>query len=62
MELHAITEQGAVHVCDIHRGTADLSPLQMLSRDELARLKRAEAELLALRQDLAALLHASPLG
>lgn len=62
MEFHAISDKGVVHVCDIHRGAGDLSPLQMISRDELARLKRAEAELAALRRDLAALLHASPLG
>jgi len=62
MEFHAITDKGVAHVCSVERGASDLSPLQMISRDELARLKRAEAELQALRQDLAALLHASPLG
>lgn len=60
MELHAITDQGVVHVCDIHRGTGDLSPLQMISRDELARLKRAEAELQALRKAMVLALLAVP--
>lgn len=62
MDFHAITDQGVAHVCSVERGSGDLSPLQMISREELARLKRAEAELQALRHDLAALLHASPLG
>ncbi len=62
MEFHAITDQGVTHVCSVERGAGDLSPLQMISRDELVRLKQAEAELRTLRQDLAALLHASPLG
>ncbi|MGG7604620.1 hypothetical protein [Massilia sp. BKSP1R2A-1] len=62
MEFHAITGKGVAHVCDVHRGPEDLSPLQMISQQELTRLRAAETELAALRRDLAALLHASPLG
>lgn len=62
MEFHAITDKGVAHVCSVERGAGDLSPLQMISQQELARLQRAEAELASLREGLAALLHASPLG
>jgi hypothetical protein len=49
LELHAHTDQGTTHVCTIHRGEKDETPLQMISAQELARLRAAEAELLALR-------------
>lgn len=49
MEFHAITPEGVTHVCDVHRGAGDLSPLQLISQQELDRLRRAEAELLELR-------------
>ncbi len=49
MDLHAHTDQGTTHVCTIHRGETDETPLQMISAQELARLRAAEAELLALR-------------
>jgi len=50
MEFHAYTPERATHICDIHRCSADQSPLQFISEKELARLKAAEAELAALRQ------------
>lgn len=54
MELHAITDEGVTHVCTVHRGPKDETPLQLISAQELARLRAAEAELLALRVRLAA--------
>jgi len=54
LEFHATTPEGVTHVCDVHRGPADLSPLQMISQQELARLRAVEAELLALRATLVA--------
>lgn len=49
IELHAHTDQGTTHVCTINRGAKDETPLQMISAQELARLRACEAELLALR-------------
>lgn len=49
LDLHAYTPEGATHVCTIHRGAGDVTPLQMISAQELARLQAAEAELLALK-------------
>lgn len=43
MEFHAITPKGVAHVCSVHRGAGDLSPLQMISVQELVRLQRVEA-------------------
>jgi hypothetical protein len=61
MEFHAITAKGVAHVCDVHRGPDDLSPLQMISQNELARLRATEAELAALRKAMVlALLGAAP--
>lgn len=54
LELHAHTDQGNTHVCTIHRGEKDETPLQMISAQELARLRAVEAEFLALRA------HAAP--
>lgn len=48
MELHAHTDQGTTHVCTIHRGAQDETPLQMISAERLAQLLAAEAELQAL--------------
>ena len=53
MDLHAITDQGTTHVCTVHRGPADETPLQMISAQRLA-------ELLAAETDLAALLASRP--
>lgn len=49
LDLHAHTDQGTTHVCTIHRGEKDETPLQMISAQELARLRQCEAELAALR-------------
>ncbi len=49
LDLHAHTDQGTTHVCTIHRGEKDETPLQMISAQELSRLRAAEEELLALR-------------
>lgn len=49
MDLHAHTDQGTTHVCTIHRGEKDETPLQMISAQELTRLRAAEAELIALK-------------
>ena len=54
LDLHAHTDQGSTHVCTVHRGPGDETPLQMISAQELARLRAAEAELLVLRQSLSA--------
>lgn len=53
MDLHAHTAEGSSHVATIHRGEKDETPLQLISAQELARLRAAEAELIALRQSLA---------
>lgn len=50
MDFHAITAQGADHVCTVHRGPGDLSPLQLISAQRLSELLAAEAELAALRE------------
>lgn len=60
MEFHAITPEGVTHVCSVERGSGDLSPLQYISRDELARLHRAEAELEALRTAMVRALLCAP--
>jgi hypothetical protein len=60
MDYHAITAQGVAHVCSVERGSGDLSPLQFISRDELARLQRAEAELEALRTAMVRALLCAP--
>ena len=52
LEFQAITPEGITHVCNVHRCPADQSPLQMISRQELAWLHALEAELLALRATL----------
>lgn len=62
LELHAHTQGGVTHVCTIHRDAKDETPLQMISVQELQRLRRAEAELRAVHQRLADFLYASPLG
>lgn len=49
LDLHAHTDQGTTHVCTIHRGEKDETPLQMISAQRLRQLLAAEAELLALR-------------
>jgi len=54
LEFHAHTPEGVTHVCDVHRGSVDQSPLQFISQQELARLHAVEAELLALRATLGA--------
>ncbi|MGI4846158.1 MAG: hypothetical protein ACRYF7_22950 [Janthinobacterium lividum] len=48
LDLHAHTPEGTAHVCTIHRGPGDETPLQMISAHELARLRAVEAELAAL--------------
>lgn len=45
LDLHAHTDQGTTHVCTIHRGEKDETPLQMISAERLAQLLAAEAEL-----------------
>lgn len=47
MELHAHTPEGTTHVCTIHRGAKDETPLQMISAQELERLRQIEAAYLA---------------
>lgn len=54
LDLHAYTAERSTHVATIHRGPGDETPLQMISAQELARLRAAEAELLALRASDAA--------
>lgn len=54
MEFHAITPEGMAHVCSVHRGAGDLSPLQMISVKELARLQGIEAAHVALVASLTA--------
>lgn len=54
MEFHAFTPQGATHVCTVHRGESDTTPLQMISCQELERLKRVEAAHRALLASLIA--------
>jgi len=49
LELHAHTDKGSTHVATVHRGPGDNSPLQLISGQELARLRKAEADLAALR-------------
>lgn len=49
LELHAHTPEGTTHVCTVHRGSGDDTPLQMISVRELARLQRAAADLAALQ-------------
>ena len=49
LELHAHTPEGTAHVCTIHRGPGDETPLQMISLKELARLQQAAADLAALQ-------------
>lgn len=49
LDLHAQTPQGTTHVCTVHRGAGDETPLQMISAQELARLRAAEAELIAMQ-------------
>ncbi|KFC61965.1 hypothetical protein [Massilia sp. LC238] len=48
LELHAHTDQGSTHVATVHRGLGDDSPVQLISAQELARLRAVEAELQAL--------------
>lgn len=62
MDLHAHTPDGTTHVCTVHRGPGDGSPLQLISAQRLAQLLAAEAELRAIQQRLADFLYASPLG
>lgn len=50
IELHAHTPDGTTHVCMIHRGAGDDTPLQMISAQRLAQLLAAEAELQALHR------------
>lgn len=52
MELRAHTDQGTTHVCTVHRGPQDETPLQMISAQELKRLQGIEADYLKLRQGL----------
>lgn len=52
LELHAHTAEGTTHVCTVHRGEKDETPLQMISAQELARLRQVEADLAALRHVL----------
>lgn len=56
LELHAHTPEGVTHVCTIHRGAKDETPLQMISAQRLGQLLAAEAELQVLVS------HAAPLG
>lgn len=48
MELHAYTPAGSTHVATVHRSPGDNSPLQLISAQELARLRAIEVELQAL--------------
>lgn len=43
LELHAHTDEGTTHVCTIHRGEKDETPLQMISTHELGRLHAVES-------------------
>ena len=54
MEFHAHTSAGSVHVCTVHRGPKDETPLQMISAQELARLRRIEVDHQALLGSLPA--------
>ena len=56
LDLHVHTAEGSTHVCTIHRGTKDETPLQLISAQELARLRAIEAE------QLARLAHDAPLA
>lgn len=62
MEFRAYAGDSATHVCDVHRGAGDNSPLQMISAQELDRYRRLEVELATLRQALAGLLAGASLG
>jgi hypothetical protein len=52
LDLHAHTSEGTTHVCSVHRGAGDGTPLQLISAQELARLRQVEADLAALRHVL----------
>lgn len=52
LDLHAHTPVGSTHVATVHRGPGDDTPLQLISAQELARLRQVEADLEALRQTL----------
>lgn len=52
LELHAHTKDGTTHVCTVHRGPGDETPLQLISAQELARLHRVEADHAALLESL----------
>lgn len=54
MEFHAFTPKGVTHVCTVHRGLNDKTPLQMISEQELERLQRIEAAHRALLASLIA--------
>lgn len=49
LDLHAHTAEGTTHVCTIHRAPGDDTPLQMISAQELARLRKAASDLDALQ-------------
>lgn len=53
MDFDIITSRGASRVMTTHRDEVDETPLQLISVQQLERLQKAEAELLALRQQLA---------
>ena len=48
MEFHTISTKGTAHVMTTHRGEVDETPLQLISEQELARLKAIEQAALAL--------------
>lgn len=49
LELHAHTPDGTTHVCTVHRGAGDGTPLQLISAQRLAQLLAAEVELRELK-------------
>jgi hypothetical protein len=53
MEIHALTGEGETHVMTVYRDSDKEGPLQMISRDKLARLLRIEINYLELLELLA---------
>ncbi len=50
LDLNAHTHEGTTHMCAIHRGAGDETPLQLISAQELARLQQIEAAYLAMQE------------
>jgi hypothetical protein len=56
MEYHATSQQGALHICTVHRCTQDDGPVQIISAQKLAYYQHVEAAYVSLCLELEELL------